>query len=66
MGEYGLSDAIAEIKDLKRDLDVRDKHVERLIQELNVLDMSISEAADENEELRYINYNDTSFVLIRK
>uniref|UniRef100_A0A8D2LT60 Centrosomal protein 290 n=1 Tax=Varanus komodoensis TaxID=61221 RepID=A0A8D2LT60_VARKO len=51
-GIYGLEDAIAEIKDLKKQIKVRDHENEILIKEVNKLELKISDFLDENEDLR--------------
>lgn len=51
-GEYGLSEAITEIKDLKNQIRVRDRQVESVTQEINILQMQVHDLEDENEMLR--------------
>lgn len=51
-GEYGLSEAISEIKDLKNQVRIRDKQVESVTQEINILQMQVHDLEDENEMLR--------------
>ncbi|XP_043402422.1 centrosomal protein of 290 kDa isoform X6 [Chelonia mydas] len=51
-GIYGLEDAIAEIKDLKKQIKIRDRETEGLIKEVNKLELKISDFLDENEDLR--------------
>lgn len=51
-GEYGLSEAISEIKDLKNQIRIRDKQVETVTQEINILQMHVHDLEDENEMLR--------------
>ncbi|XP_009868117.1 PREDICTED: centrosomal protein of 290 kDa-like, partial [Apaloderma vittatum] len=52
LGIYGLEEAVAEIKDLKKQLEVRDHEIETLIKEVNKLELKINDFLDENEELR--------------
>uniref|UniRef100_A0A8D0L6S1 Centrosomal protein 290 n=1 Tax=Sphenodon punctatus TaxID=8508 RepID=A0A8D0L6S1_SPHPU len=51
-GIYGLEDAVAEIKDFKKQIKIRDHEIETLIHEVNKLELKISDFLDENEELR--------------
>ncbi|KAJ7329890.1 hypothetical protein JRQ81_016064 [Phrynocephalus forsythii] len=51
-GIYGLEDAVAEIKDLKTQLKIRDLEIETLIKEINRLELKINDFLDENEDLR--------------
>ncbi|XP_010177449.1 PREDICTED: centrosomal protein of 290 kDa [Mesitornis unicolor] len=52
LGIYGLEEAVAEIKDLKKQIKIRDHEIETLIKEINKLELKISYFLDENEELR--------------
>ncbi|XP_010217467.1 PREDICTED: centrosomal protein of 290 kDa [Tinamus guttatus] len=52
MGIYGLEEAVAEIKDLKKQTKIRDHEIEILIKEVNKLELKINDFLDENEELR--------------
>ncbi|CAI5785693.1 Centrosomal protein 290 [Podarcis lilfordi] len=51
-GIYGLEDAVAEIKDLKKQIKIRDHEIETLIKEVNKLELKINDFLDENEDLR--------------
>ncbi|XP_015262907.1 PREDICTED: centrosomal protein of 290 kDa [Gekko japonicus] len=51
-GIYGLEDAIAEIKDLKKQIRVRDREIQTLIKDVNKLELKINDFLDENEDLR--------------
>uniref|UniRef100_A0A8C4KRZ2 Centrosomal protein 290 n=1 Tax=Dromaius novaehollandiae TaxID=8790 RepID=A0A8C4KRZ2_DRONO len=52
LGIYGLEEAVAEIKDLKKQTKIRDHEIEILIKEVNKLELKINDFLDENEELR--------------
>ncbi|XP_054053110.1 centrosomal protein of 290 kDa-like isoform X3 [Rissa tridactyla] len=52
LGIYGLEEAVAEIKNLKRHIKIRDHEIETLIKEVNKLELKINDFLDENEELR--------------
>ncbi|XP_069714541.1 centrosomal protein of 290 kDa [Phaenicophaeus curvirostris] len=52
LGVYGLEEAIAEIKDLKKEIKIRDNKIETLVKEVNKLELKINDFLDENEELR--------------
>ncbi|XP_070611887.1 centrosomal protein of 290 kDa isoform X3 [Erythrolamprus reginae] len=51
-GIYGLEDAVAEIKGLKKQLKIRNSEIETLIKEVNKLEFKINDLLDENEDLR--------------
>ncbi|KAF1398222.1 hypothetical protein FQV22_0006409, partial [Spheniscus magellanicus] len=52
LGIYGLEEAVAEIKDLKKQIKIRDHEIESLIKEVNKLEFKINDFLDENEDLR--------------
>uniref|UniRef100_A0A663MKM7 Centrosomal protein 290 n=1 Tax=Athene cunicularia TaxID=194338 RepID=A0A663MKM7_ATHCN len=52
LGIYGLEEAVAEIKGLKKQIKIRDHEIETLIKEVNKLELKINYFLDENEELR--------------
>ncbi|NXC24120.1 CE290 protein, partial [Campylorhamphus procurvoides] len=52
LGIYGLEEAVAEIKDLKKQVKIREHEIESLIKEINKLELKINDFLDENEELR--------------
>ncbi|KAM6302189.1 centrosomal protein of 290 kDa isoform 1-T1 [Podargus strigoides] len=52
LGIYGLEEAVAEIKNLQKQLKIRDHEIETLIKEVNKLELKINDFLDENEELR--------------
>ncbi|XP_077999910.1 centrosomal protein of 290 kDa-like [Glandiceps talaboti] len=51
-GEYGLADAVQEIKDGKKQIAVRDKDIEKLTQHVNQLELKMNNLLEENEDLR--------------
>ncbi|KAJ3105484.1 hypothetical protein HDU96_008567 [Phlyctochytrium bullatum] len=51
-GVYGLNNAIIEIKDLKLQMEIRQKENERLTKQINDRESQISDIIDENSELR--------------
>ncbi|XP_060135674.1 centrosomal protein of 290 kDa isoform X3 [Zootoca vivipara] len=51
-GIYGLEDAVAEIKVLKKQIKIRDHEIETLIKDVNKLELKINDFLDENEDLR--------------
>ncbi|XP_041330178.1 centrosomal protein of 290 kDa isoform X2 [Pyrgilauda ruficollis] len=52
LGIYGLEEAVAEIKDLRKQVKIREHEIESLIKEVNKLELKINDLLDENEELR--------------
>ncbi|KAM6321171.1 centrosomal protein of 290 kDa [Aegotheles albertisi] len=52
LGIYGLEEAVAEIKDLKKQIKIRDHEIETLVKEVNKLELKINDFLDENEDLR--------------
>ncbi|NXS35581.1 CE290 protein, partial [Pomatostomus ruficeps] len=52
LGIYGLEEAVAEIKDLRKQVKVQEHEIESLIKEINKLELKINDFLDENEELR--------------
>jgi len=51
-GEYGLSEAVQEIKDCKAQIRIRDQNIEDLTNEVNNLEIKVNDTEMENEELR--------------
>ena len=49
---YGLSDAVTEIKECKLQIQVRDRQIVDLTQNINSLGNELNDRADENDELR--------------
>ncbi|XP_056015074.1 centrosomal protein of 290 kDa-like [Ostrea edulis] len=52
-GEYGLAEAVQEIKDCKNQIKVRDRQIEELTSHINKTEMKINDIEEENEELRF-------------
>ncbi|XP_056430371.1 centrosomal protein of 290 kDa isoform X2 [Hyla sarda] len=51
-GVYGLEEAVAEIKELKTQLNIRDREIETLTTDINKLELKINDILDENEDFR--------------
>ncbi|CAH1800117.1 unnamed protein product [Owenia fusiformis] len=51
-GEYGLSDAVAEIKDGKLQVQIRDRQIVELTQHSNKCELKINDLEEENESYR--------------
>lgn len=52
LGIYGLEEAVAEIKGLRKQVKIREHEIESLIKEVNKLELKINDLLDENEALR--------------
>jgi len=50
-GEYGLSKAIADLKKLRREIVLKDKRIEDLVQELNQTNLELNDCKDEIDYL---------------
>lgn len=51
-GTYGLGEAIAELRDGREQLRIRDQQVEEFVQQLNYLETKMEDLLLENEALR--------------
>ncbi|XP_071477104.1 centrosomal protein of 290 kDa-like [Diadema antillarum] len=51
-GEYGLAEAVQEIKLGKKQIALRERNIEQLTQNVNKLEIQLNELLEENEELR--------------
>ncbi|XP_065052482.1 centrosomal protein of 290 kDa-like [Rhopilema esculentum] len=52
MGQFGLPEAVQEIKEFRTKIKIRDKNIEDLTQSLNHVQMELDDCMLENEELR--------------
>lgn len=52
-GEYGLAEAVSEIKELRQQRRVRDKQIEELVQASNKLQAEAGHLEEQNLALRY-------------
>jgi centrosomal protein CEP290 len=53
-GEYGLAEAVSEIKELRHQRRVRDRQIEELVQASNKLQAEASQLEEQNMALRYV------------
>lgn len=53
-GDFGLSEALAQVKDLSQQRLVRDKHIEQLVETANMLKSTCDSLQEENLTLRYV------------
>jgi hypothetical protein len=53
-GEFGLPEALAEARELRRNLAVRDADIARLIKTTNQLQNNLDELSDQNLALRFV------------
>ncbi|KAL4233575.1 hypothetical protein ACF0H5_008256 [Mactra antiquata] len=51
-GVYGLAEAVAEIKEGKNQVRIRDRQIEELTHHINKTELAINDLCDENEDLR--------------
>ncbi|KAI3379957.1 hypothetical protein SNEBB_002671 [Seison nebaliae] len=51
-GDYQLADAVEEIRTVKKTVYFRDQTIEKLVKEVNKLDLEFNRITDENEEFR--------------
>ncbi|XP_068132936.1 centrosomal protein of 290 kDa isoform X2 [Hyperolius riggenbachi] len=51
-GVYGLEDAVAEIKELKTQINIRDGETQAMTADINKLEIKVNDVLDENEDLR--------------
>lgn len=53
-GEYGLAEAVSEIKELRQQLRIRDRQIEELVQASNKLQAEAAQLEEQNLALRYL------------
>lgn len=53
-GEFGLTEALAQIKELTQQRSVRDKHIEQLVETANSLKLFSDNLHEENLTLRFV------------
>ncbi|XP_072257323.1 centrosomal protein of 290 kDa [Pyxicephalus adspersus] len=51
-GVYGLEEAVAETKELKTHINLRDREIQALTADINKLELKVNDILDENEDLR--------------
>ncbi|XP_072254105.1 centrosomal protein of 290 kDa-like, partial [Pyxicephalus adspersus] len=51
-GVYGLEEAVAETKELKTHINLRDREIQALTGDINKLELKVNDILDENEDLR--------------
>jgi len=53
-GDYGLAEAVSEIKELRQQLRIRDRQIEELVQASNKLQAEAGQLEEQNLALRYL------------
>lgn len=53
-GEYGLAEAVGEIKELRQQCRIRDRQIEELVQTSNKLQAEAGQLEEQNLALRYL------------
>jgi centrosomal protein CEP290 len=53
-GEYGLAEAVSEIKELRQQRRIRDRQIEELVQTSNKLQAQAGQLEEQNLALRYL------------